>query len=97
MTDDRPTDSIGSSDYDFADVQKVGEQLEGFITEKLDHTTTRVLLHALVLLVGQIVCSIECPGCRRIANDWVKKEIPAALRIAMTEAAKRPKQSQHVH
>jgi hypothetical protein len=91
---------IVSNDFDGDTCDALAEKLVMLATKD------EVLTHREILMahMGAMCCTlaaISCKGCRELAAQFVKSELPELVRGALEEAAKHygnpPPPSDHVH
>jgi hypothetical protein len=55
------------------------------------------ILTACMMVIGNVVGSIDCPGCRKLAARKIKKILPQLMQAVVTQLATQASGNQHCH
>ncbi len=96
---------MDTSEHDHSDVDvfdpDVADKLMGSFAETVRASDTEMpgdVAMAIMGVLGCVLISIRCPGCREAMRESIEQALPPLFDEAMKQAARRPQgSSRHAH
>jgi hypothetical protein len=80
--------------FNFEVAEALALQIEGLIKENPEPTQRETYV-ACMMVIGDVLASIQCRDCRRLNAKTVKEDLPRMIRHALTQPIQHSQQHTH--